>query len=134
MSCDKNPYCKHQPLQLVNTKSMGALAKIDPIGDPISTSRVNGVQVIEKDDENEWEGFDTLENNGVVKSEPTNLESGPSLKKNTRKLEPAIRKNVLRLQKNELSIRKDEALAGNSFKLLEGAVNDEVDGIVINIL
>lgn len=84
--------------------------------------------------ETEWEGFDTPEYDEVVQSDLKSLESGSAPKKKPRKLDPAIRKNALQLQNNDLSIYKDEASADNSFKALENAVNDEVDGILTDTL
>lgn len=86
------------------------------------------------DDETEWEGFDSPENNVVVQSDLMNLNLGPSSRRKSRKPESARRKNPLSLQKNSLPIDKDEDQTGNSFKVLESAVDDEVDGTINSIL
>lgn len=121
-------------MQLVAPKSKECKSKTSPTSDPLSSARMNGVQVTKSDDETEWEGFDTPENGGVVQSDLKSLESGPSSKKKSQKSEPNIRKNARSSHQNNLSNSKDEGLARNSFRVLESAVNCDVDGIVNHIL
>lgn len=131
----KESIYKRQLLQLVASKSKGRIPKISSTGHSLSSARINGAQVTKSDDETEWEGFDTPGNGGVVQSDRKSPEAAPSSKKKTRKSEPAIRKNAEQFHKNDSSNSKDDALAGNSFKVLESAVNDEeVDGIMTDIL
>ena len=130
----KKSFCSRQLSQLVTSKSKERTSKTRSTGKLSSSAGTNGVQVTKSDDETEWEGFDTPESGGVVQSDLKRLKSGPSSKKKTRDSEPNICKNVLHSHKNDLSNSKDDALAGNSFKVLENAVNNDVDGIVNHTL
>lgn len=121
-------------MQVVTSKSKGGILKSSSTGDSLSTASVHAVEVTKNDDETEWEGFDRPENGAIVHSDLTSLKLGPSPTKESRKPKPAIRKSPQQSQKNYLSIEKDEAQARNSFKVLESAVNHEVDGMIFNIL
>lgn len=123
-----------KPTFAVTSKPKGGIARVGPNDDLLPTASASGMQATKNDDDTNWEGFDASENGGVVQSDPISVKSGSSSKKSSRKSESAIRKNGLLLQKKESSISKGKAKAGNSFEVLENAVNDEIDGITTKIL
>ncbi len=115
-------------MQFATPKSKGSIDKVTPNGDLLPKSSRSGMDVMKDDDDSEWEGFDTLDDGGDVHPDDTNINRGPPLKKASRDTELRTRK------KKDSSHRTNNDKAGNSFKLLENAVEDEVDGIATSIL
>lgn len=119
-------------MQVTTSKTREKISRVRSNNESLPEPSSHDLQVTENEDDAEWEGFDTQDNDGAVESDHTSLEPGLPLKKTPRKPKPAIRRNNSFLQRKGSSLSADEE--ETSSKLLENAMKDEADGIGATIL
>ena len=119
-------------MQVTTSKTRENISRVRSNNESLPETSNRDMQVTENEDDAEWEGFDTQDNDGVVESDHISLEPGLPLKKTRRKSKPVLRGNTPLLQRKGSSLSTDEA--ETSFELLENAMKDKADGIGATIL